>query len=175
MIHYILGDATQPVQTPALIAHVCNDCQPGKWGAGFVMALSRKCKIPEQQYRQWSKSGTSPSGNPYQLGEFIISPFSEQPPHHIFVANMIGQHGIRYQGKIPPIRYDALQKALTGVFEHAADNNMTVHMPRIGCVLAGGDWSVIEKIIEATQTVDTFVYTLRDQKDRWDTQYENEK
>ena len=46
-------------------------------------------------------------------------------------------------------------------------------MPRIGCVLAGGSWDLIEAIIKKVMTVDTYVYTIAEQKDRWPTQYED--
>lgn len=36
-LHYLIGDATNPVIKPALICHVCNSVN--KWGAGFVVSL----------------------------------------------------------------------------------------------------------------------------------------
>lgn len=47
------GDATQPEGTgPRVLVRVCND--QGLWGAGFVLALSRRFKAPEAAYRAWS-------------------------------------------------------------------------------------------------------------------------
>ena len=44
--------------------------------------------------------------------------------------------------------------------------NYSVHMPRIGCGLAGGDWETIENIIQRMfidiADVDVFVYDLKD-------------
>ena len=51
-IQYIKGDATQPTGNGnKIIVHVCNDI--GGWGKGFVMALSKRWKAPEQEYRNW--------------------------------------------------------------------------------------------------------------------------
>lgn len=42
------------VQVSKVITHICNDI--GGWGKGFVLALSKKWKMPEEAYRQWYKS-----------------------------------------------------------------------------------------------------------------------
>ena len=162
-LHYLIGDATDPVVKPATICHVCNDCRPGKWGAGFVMALSRKNKDPQEAYMKWSNQPD------YALGAVQLIPFAED----VLVANMIAQHDVRWNGKVPPIRYDALEQCLSSVYKHCLNTSRTLHMPRIGCVLAGGSWDLIEAIIKKVMTVDTYVYTIAEQKDRWPTQYEN--
>ena len=51
---------------------------------------------------------------------------------------------------IPPIRYEAVKKALQQVANFALENNAKVQMPRIGCGLAGGTWDKIEAIINET-------------------------
>ncbi len=51
MINYVKGDATSPIGDGVkLIVHVCNDI--GAWGAGFVLALSKKWITPEKQYKR---------------------------------------------------------------------------------------------------------------------------
>lgn len=59
---------------------------------------------------------------------------------------MIAQHGIRSVRGVPPIRYEALAECLTLVARKADELNASVHMPRIGCGLAGGEWDRIEPI-----------------------------
>ena len=66
----------------------------------------------------------------------------------MWVANLIGQHGLRSSGEVPPIRYEAVREGLRRVAEFAAAHGATVHMPRIGCGLAGGSWDLIAPIIE---------------------------
>jgi len=43
-----------------------------------------------------------------------------------------------------------VETALTTVAEHARELDASVHMPRIGCGLAGGRWEEIEPIIGRT-------------------------
>lgn len=153
-LHYIIGDATEPVIRPAMIAHVNNTING--WGRGFVVSLSRKYPEPEKAYHEWFKTGSP------QLGDVQ---FIQVKPD-ICVANMIAQYGIRWEGKTPPIRYDALEKCLTKVYKKCADENLTLTSPRIGAVLSGGRWQTIENIIKKVMTVDTYICTLEDQKDR---------
>ena len=54
-----------------------------------------------------------------------------------------------------------MQSCLEKVTEYAKDKKATVHMPRIGCGLAGGKWEKVEKIIEDTlKGLDVYVYDL---------------
>lgn len=142
-IQYVTGDATQPVDAGAvLIAHVCNDV--GGWGAGFVLAISRRWKEPEAQFRRWYQ-GDAPDLPPFALGEVQLVPVTAT----ITVSNMIAQHGIRSKGGVPPIRYPALGQALDKLADEARRTGASVHMPRIGCGLAGGSWDRVESIIQA--------------------------
>jgi O-acetyl-ADP-ribose deacetylase (regulator of RNase III) len=161
-LHYLIGDATDPIHKPAIIAHVCNSI--GGWGRGFVLALSAKSKEPEKAYRKWYLEDKGS----FVLGAVQLVPFDAE----LMVANMIAQEGIQWNGKIPPIRYNALEECLGHVYNHAKELGLMVVMPRIGAVLSGGDWPTIEAIIKKTMTVETYVYTLESQKDRWPTVYE---
>lgn len=60
---------------------------------------------------------------------------------------MIGQRGMKSGSKGPPIRYEAVAQCLENVGKKATELGASVHMPRIGCGLAGGDWSKIEPLI----------------------------
>jgi hypothetical protein len=65
----------------------------------------------------------------------------------VWVANMIGQHGTRTGSKGPPVRYEAIDAALGVLAVRAAGLGASVHMPRIGCGLAGGRWERVEPLI----------------------------
>lgn len=141
-IHYVTGDATRPEGLGAkIICHVCNDI--GGWGRGFVTAVSAQWAMPENRYRAWH-AGDAMEDGPFELGAVQFVPVAED----VTVANMIGQQGIR-RGKngAPPVRYGEIRVALKRVAGFAAGHQASVHMPRIGAGLAGGDWSVIEGII----------------------------
>ncbi|CAM5450474.1 Appr-1-p processing protein [Streptomyces spiroverticillatus] len=139
LLKIIAGDATDPqAKGPKIITHVCNDL--GGWGKGFVLAISRRWPEPEQQYRRWHRER---AGNDFALGAVQLV----QVRPDIWVANLIGQHGIRTGSGGPPIRYEAVSQGLETVAAHALTHRATVHMPRIGCGLAGGKWDRIEPLI----------------------------
>jgi O-acetyl-ADP-ribose deacetylase (regulator of RNase III) len=157
MITYVTGDATQPVGEGArVIVHVCNDI--GAWGAGFVLAVSRRWREPEAEYKAWYRNRKKPLDLPFELGRVQFVSVAEQ----LWVANMIGQHDIkRGRSGESPVRYEAIASCLAHVAEFATTNDASVHMPRIGAGLAGGDWNRIEAIINETlRGIDVAVYDL---------------
>ena len=151
-LNYVKGDATQPVgpEGPKFIIHCCNDI--GVWGAGFVLAISRRWPEPEEAYYAWEKEK-----NGLRLGHTQIVKVEE----NLWVVNMIGQRGVGWDPnhvwphkRTPPIRYKAIRHALREVeFETRQPRHqglykrVTVHCPRFGAGLAGGDWNVIEQLI----------------------------
>ena len=155
-IKYITGDATAPIgEDTKIIIHICNDI--GGWGKGFVVAISNRWKLPEKNYRGWFKERAI---NDFELGATQIVQVADD----LFVGNMIGQVGINRQNNQSPIRYEAVEKAMETIVEFAKENNASVHMPRIGCGLAGGKWEEIETILERTllkNEIETIVYDFK--------------
>lgn len=168
MINFLIGDATMPkADGHKIIVHICNDI--GGWGKGFVLALSKRWVYPEQKYREWyhSQGEQTAASKKYclRLGDVQFIEVEAD----ITVTNMVAQHDIRKINGISPIRYDALQDCLKTVCEKAqaltAASNaaVSIHMPRIGCGLAGGSWDKIEPIIESelcSNGIDVYVYDL---------------
>jgi O-acetyl-ADP-ribose deacetylase (regulator of RNase III) len=137
---FVAGDATAPDPArPGVLAHVCNDA--GKWGAGFVLALSRRWPQPEREYRAWYAGR---AGNDFALGAAQIV----RVEAWLEVANMVAQHGLRSARNPVPLRLDALEQCLTRVATHATQTAADVHMPRIGAGLGGGRWEDIAGVIE---------------------------
>ncbi len=152
-ITYKNGDATAPISPKnKVIVHICNDI--GAWGKGFVLAISKRWREPEKKYKEWYKSKQD-----FELGEVQ---FVQVEPD-LWVANLIGQNKI-YKDKDgnPPIRYEAVLSGLEKLTQFALENNATVHMPRIGCGLAGGTWDKIEPLIEATLLANEVEVTVYD-------------
>lgn len=151
MINYIKGDATSPIgEGKKVIAHITNDI--GGWGAGFVLALSKKWKEPEEAYRVVAKRYLDK--NEYlPLGDVQFV----QVEKDIVVANMIAQHKTR-STTTKPIRYDAVKECLKKVNQYCIDNNAELHAPKFGAGLAGGDWNIIEDIINSTMSVPVIIY-----------------
>lgn len=136
---FLTGDATNPAGNDTrIIAHVCNNV--GGWGRGFVLALTRRWDRPEAAYRAWARD----SGRRLPLGKVQMVPVAPQ----LWVANMVAQHGVaRDHRGLPPIRYGALTECLQTLAGHAEAMKASVHMPRIGCGLAGGDWIRVEPLV----------------------------
>jgi O-acetyl-ADP-ribose deacetylase (regulator of RNase III) len=165
MISFVQGDATRPIgMGPKAIVHICND--RGGWGRGFVLAVSKRWPKPEQAYRLWHTQHIW-EGLPFELGN--VQFVRVEPDTH--VANMIAQAGYGTNNQAlhrgsepdstPPIRYEALEHCLTEVAKWVKPREAAVHMPRIGCGLAGGKWELIEPILERTLTgLPVFVYDL---------------
>ena len=162
MITYIVGDATHPIgDGKKFIIHVCND--RGGWGRGFVLAISARWSSPERCYRLFHRMGKD-----FGLGRVQRCWVEE----NIEVFNMIAQRGYgptnselhRIDGQSDaevPLQLDQLAHCLQQVSDIARLESASVHMPRIGCGLAGGKWKDIEPIIEATmKDVPVFVYDL---------------
>lgn len=153
-ITYLKGDSTSP-QTSGIkiIAHICNDI--GGWGKGFVLAISKRWPEPEKAYREWHRDRAK---NDFALGSIQIV----QVEPYIYIANMIGQRGTKTgRSTGVPVRYEAIESCLEKLAEESKSLNASVHMPRIGCGLAGGKWDRVEPLIEKTlleNGIDVYVY-----------------
>jgi O-acetyl-ADP-ribose deacetylase (regulator of RNase III) len=131
VIEYVKGDATAPQGAgPKIIAHIVNNA--GQWGAGFVLAISKRWTQPEKAYRAWSDR---------TIGD--VQMVHAAPD--IFVANLCAQDNV--SGARPPVRYNALKICLADLREAAKALGASIHMPRIGCGIGGGRWEEIEPII----------------------------
>ncbi len=138
-IHYVQGDVTHPQgKGNEIIAHVSNDI--GGWGKGVVLAISKRWKEPEIEFRKCYREGRDS-----KLGEVQFVQVEEC----IWVANMIGQHGIKTSSSGPPVRYEAVAECLAKVGDKARELGASVHMPRITMGLGGGtNWSKVEDLIK---------------------------
>lgn len=156
-LKYVRGDATSPQgQGVKIIAHVCNNI--GAWGAGFVIAVSNRFPEVEKAYRGLDRRRLGMVQYVHIAGEDIV------------VANMIAQNGINdsksgWRGDL--LSYEHLRDCLGRVFNYAKNLNATVHMPFIGCGLAGSNWSKIEPLVihcVKQYNIDCFVYEYEKDK-----------
>jgi len=153
-IQYITGDATAPHGSGhRIIAHICNDV--GAWGKGFVVAISKRWPEPEADYRRWYSERDK---RDFALGAVRLVHVDVD----ISVANMVAQRDIRRTSGSPPIRYDALRDCLRTLAGIADSRHASVHMPRIGCGLAGGEWNEIEPIIRSELSARDIQVTVYD-------------
>lgn len=160
-IKYVIGDAAQPVgDSPKVIVHVVNDI--GRWGAGFTHSLNKHWPLARANYEAWAirameHPDTCP---PFDLGHVRV-------PHvgdGVYVANIIAQRGVRSRSNPHPLNYSALAVCLGKVAGWAMRHEATVHMPRIGCGLAGGSWDHVKPMISdilCVRRVPVTVYDLQ--------------
>lgn len=165
-INYVQGDATQPQgDGQKIVAHIVND--QGAWGRGFVLALSRRWPEPEDMYRMWCEV---PTNLPWCQGEGLPKLGNVQfvpVGTGLTVANMMAQRGWR-QGPGAPraVDYTALRLCLDKLGRGAVDTGASIHMPRIGCGLGGGEWSVVEEcVLESLVDVYGLTVTVYDLPD----------
>lgn len=167
-IKYIKGDATSPIIVDgkkSLIVHCVNTL--GAWGKGFVVPLGKKYPQSRKVYDEFIhryKDGIYKE----LLGTICIA---MNVADNIDVINIFGQERIypiiKNGEKLIPLDYNALRKGFIKIVNDYCpllETPITVHMPRIGCGLAGGDWNVVEKIINETlisKGIELFVYDLK--------------
>lgn len=131
-MHYVIGDATQPIKRPAVIIHSCND--QGAWGSGFVVALSQRWPGPEQAYHKGSK----------ELGTITNATVEE----NLWVFNLVTQRGL---GRIAQLNALSFEDCLARI-AHALENwpfgeRPTVHCPRIGADRGNTPWTYTEQAL----------------------------
>lgn len=134
MIRYIDGDLVRDADKYDVIAHCCNCfCT---MGSGIAPQI--KHKFP----KAYEADCKTIKGDEAKLG--TISYTENTTP---IVVNLYGQFDYtgRRSGKMD-LDYDALRSALKAMRDKFTGK--TFGMPMIGAGLAGGDWNVIEAIIE---------------------------
>ncbi len=171
-LNYLIGDATKPEVKPTIIFHCCNTI--GKFGSGFVVAISKRWKNVEVAYRKYYSDTVfynddvpteEPEEIPFMLGEVQII----RAQDGIYIANAIAQKDIVKFKDMPPVRYESLRECLLKTVDYARILKInTISMPRVCSDRAGGQWDRVESIIKEvvlTQGLNVDVYDLTE-KDR---------
>lgn len=137
-ITYLVGDVLElRGDGPVIIAHVVND-RSANWGAGLAKQIAIRYTDAQVDFRKWARDEDN-----FQLERVHF--FGS--PKKLEIASMVAQQGYG-RSVTPRIKYPALRECLRQVGDRALETNASVHMPRIGCGLAGGSWSVVEEIVE---------------------------
>jgi len=161
-VKYVRGDATKPQTNTenAVIVHCCNDL--GAWGSGFVLALNKAFGDgPRVEYMRMVQS-LKRAGDPL-LGAICFADLPDTESPHIWVCNLIGQRGVVGPDNPVPVKYSAIARgyATLAIEAEAFSSKPSIHMPRMGCGLAGGKWEKVEELIhKELKDFDVTVYDL---------------
>lgn len=122
--------------TEGLIAHQCN-CK-GVMGAGLAKGIRDRYPYAYKHYRE-----AHLADNLY-LGQTQILRVND----NLYVANLMAQDG--YGRDRQYTDYSALSQCLTYIHQFAQENkDINIYLPYgLGCGLAGGNWSVVNELIE---------------------------
>ena len=143
-IKYVYGSIVEPQQTgTTLILHLCND--KGRWLRGIMQLLSTKWPNVHARYRKWYSNRFSLD---FKLGKYIVQDVEDD----VKVVSILGQHGV-LSGDYSniPVRYGAVEQALHDIAIEFKDvEDVSVHIPKLGCETGGGTWDRMKPIIEKT-------------------------
>lgn len=162
-IQYKVGDliAAAKAGDVAVIAHGCNCFNT--MGSGIAP------KIAEAFPEAWQADQETDRGNREKLGKLSLA-FSTGG---VLVCNLYSQYTFtgRKKGEMD-LDYWALRSSLAGMasvlYTHCKVFNIEPHdlrigLPKIGAGLAGGDWSIISKIIQGRlRDFDVTIYVLKE-------------
>ena len=145
-LKHVKGDCTDPIGEGIIfIPHVCNDI--GAFGAGFAKALSVKWPHVRQAYI---------NEGDWALGTNIFV----KAANNIVICHMIAQKGL-INTNPHPLRYLALISCMKKVGIKVDGVNGSIHCPKFGSGLAGGNWEAIEQLIKEiwiSQGIDVTIY-----------------
>jgi O-acetyl-ADP-ribose deacetylase (regulator of RNase III) len=153
-LKFMKGDATEPFGAgEKILLQVVND-KALIWGVGFARQIRKKWPQAQAEFGKWVFSNKQE----FKLGNVHVARLRPD----LGLVSLVAQKGYGFS-KGPRIRYAALLSALEKVRDLALRQRATVHMPRIGSGEAGGNWYVIEEIIQETLTnrgIQVTVYDL---------------
>lgn len=164
-IEYITGDCLESqTESFKLIPLIVNDV--GGWGAGFVLAVSKKWKAPENAYRKWHKDGFYLKGESqisFALGNMqsiVVEPKTA-------IIEMVAQHKTIHDNP-KPIVYSSLALCMEKIGNTCkkmieSEKPVEIHTHRFGSGLAKGSWPLIEELIIElwiNNNIPVFIYDI---------------
>lgn len=152
LLQHVHGDVLWPQGGgPRIVCMMVNDAAR-RWGGGIARGAATRFPGAEAAFGEW----LSDLPRDQRLGLVHFAPSSGG----VVLASLVAQHGYGPSEK-PRIRYAALGRCLDSVGDEALANGASVHMPRLGTGGAGGDWQVVEQMVNdslVARGVTTIVY-----------------
>ena len=142
---YIKGDITQTELK--YIAHGVN-CQ-NKMGSGVAKALYQKFPEVKTTYHDYFKYFEK-----VKVGDWCIAVSGDKEIYNLFTQYNYGYDGKRY------VNYSAIVECFKSLVISGVEGPIAI--PKIGCGLAGGDWNIVEQLINDTvgDDLEIWVYEL---------------
>lgn len=115
-------------------------------GSGLARSLAEKWpRVKERYHSFYADKGY------LDLGDFDAVFITNKTPNGrpLYVVNMITQDKFGYDG-ILYVSYAAIEVGVTNLVRMINRNNLekSIHTPKIGCGLAGGDWDIVVDIFK---------------------------
>lgn len=148
MIKEVKGDLIEAFKKGDVnvIAHCCNCFHT--MGAGVAKAIAKAFPEALEEDRK------TLYGDKHKLGQYSVA-----HTKHGSIYNLYGQY--RYGRDKQHLDYEALRYSLIEMSASLYPSGVKIGLPRLGCNLAGGDWSIVKGIIEETlEGFDVTVYYL---------------
>lgn len=148
-IKYVNGDLLNAPQK--YIAHGVN-CR-GVMGAGVALAIKNKWPSVFTEYKKYCSTFYDVNS---LLGQCNIAYVdNNRSVFNCFTQTDCGNTGLRY------ISYDAIAQCFGYINYLIKDEVDQIALPKIGAGLGGGDWNVIERIIESEcKNIQPYVYEI---------------
>lgn len=151
MINHFVGNMLDSA-TKGYIIHGCNTL--GIMGGGIANQVKWTWPEVYNVYRHQYENNGLP------LGSIIPVAINDKlTVINCITQDTIGSDGSRY------VSYDAIDLCMNNVNEYIklhGEKDSIIHTPLIGCGLAGGNWNIVEKIIEANLDYKPVLWVLKE-------------
>ena len=128
--------------TENIIVHQVNNL--GIMGAGLALQIKNKWPDVYTEYKKYiHQMNTIKSTKHTLIGSIHLVPINNNQ----VIINMFSQNGISRTKRTTD--YDAMEQCFKQIQKIIQETNHTVAIPyKIGCGLAGGDWNIVQNLIE---------------------------
>ena len=140
-IHVVHGDILKPQGSGKKIVFQLVNDKAYRWGGGVARKFAKLYPDAEMIFKDALME--IPQNN--RLGKVVYSRADDK----ITIASLIAQEGYG-RSQFPRIRYVALRQCLENIAIYAQDLGASIHLPKIGTGAAGGDWGIIEEMLDDT-------------------------
>jgi len=157
MIKYIQGNLLDALKDNEIqaIAHGCN-CTDG-FGSGIAKQIARRYPHVKNAYHEYVSVHNAFLSPKQLLGKCLYVATTDG-----LIVNMFTQENYGTDGKVY-CSYEAIETGFSKLKEICKDS--TIGIPKIGAGLGGGEWNIIEAIINKVfDGREIFVYLLPEKK-----------